>query len=76
MSSLRGLIHTISVLCLLLTGACNSPPPDADSFERRDPVKPINRAVFSFNRGFDRAIVEARGKSISSFSFSRPHGGG
>lgn len=58
-------MRMILLTSLLLLAACASRPssPDADPFEARDPMKPVNEAVFGFNLGADKYIIRpiARG---------------
>lgn len=53
----------VVVLLALLLGACAHTPPDEPS----DPMEGFNRAVFSFNRSFDRYVARpaARGYVIT-----------
>jgi phospholipid-binding lipoprotein MlaA len=45
---------------LLLLSACTSLPKDsdADPFDAKDPIKPFNQAVFSFNLGADQYVMK------------------
>lgn len=45
---------------LLLLSACTSLPKDSDGdpFDAKDPIKPFNQAVFSFNLGADQYVMK------------------
>ncbi|MBO6521882.1 MAG: VacJ family lipoprotein [Rhodospirillales bacterium] len=59
----RGL-RAIAVAGLLLLAGCATPPPvtDKDAYQEyvaeNDPVEPLNRAVFAFNRALDEGLFQ------------------
>lgn len=55
------IIPALTLLCLLT--ACVSTPPIrnnsySDPFDRRDPIKPVNQAIFKFNLVADKYVVK------------------
>lgn len=52
----------LAIFSALLLGGCAGVPTDpADReayYETNDPIEPLNRAIFSFNKGFDSAILK------------------
>ncbi len=54
MNLARPIIAILAPLLLSLAAGCASTGGDADP---RDPLEPMNRAVYSFNEGFDNAIA-------------------
>ena len=46
-----------------LAAACASPPPESDPaarqayYEANDPLEPLNRSIWAFNRGFDTVLL-------------------
>jgi len=61
------------VLLALLINGCAKRPPDSDPealaayLEKNDPLEPMNRAIFSFNMGFDDLILEPTAKLYRRF---------
>ncbi|WP_417461341.1 VacJ family lipoprotein [Kordiimonas sp.] len=56
MTFLQNSKRLMSVLLLMMTAACASTRPDVAT-EAYDPLEPMNRAVFEFNRVTDRALI-------------------
>ncbi|MCF8474844.1 MAG: VacJ family lipoprotein [Emcibacter sp.] len=60
-------------MALLLTTGCAKRPPNGDlqaieQYENdNDPLEPMNRAIFSFNEGFDRTILEPAARFYRQF---------
>ena len=58
---------------LLSTAGCAKRPPDSDPqalsvyLEAHDPLEPMNRAIFSFNQGFDNIILEPAARFYRQF---------
>jgi len=58
---------------LLCTAGCAKRPPDSDPealsayLEANDPLEPFNRAIFSFNRGFDDILLEPTARFYRQF---------
>ena len=56
-------VRVSAVAALGLLGACATPPPENDEaarqayYEANDPLEPLNRGIWSFNRGFDAVIL-------------------
>ncbi|NDF12574.1 MAG: VacJ family lipoprotein [Proteobacteria bacterium] len=48
----------IVLLCVLLLSACATAPESDDPFDKQDPIKPFNQAVFDFNLGADRYVIK------------------
>lgn len=46
------------LLFTLFLSACNNAPNSEDPFDARDPLKPLNEQVFSFNLAADRWVVK------------------
>lgn len=71
--SFRNLAVTLIISTLLLTTGCAKRPPDSDPqalsayLEANDPLEPMNRAIFSFNQGFDDIILEPAAKFYRQF---------
>ena len=43
---------------MILLSACATAPNSDDPFDARDPIKPVNQAVFSFNLEADRWVIK------------------
>ena len=60
-------------VALLFTAGCAKRPPASDPqalseyLEAKDPLEPMNRAIFSFNRGFDRILLEPAARFYRQF---------
>ncbi len=58
---------------LLFTAGCAKRPPDSDPqalsayLESNDPLEPMNRAIFSFNQGFDEILLEPAARFYRQF---------
>ncbi len=58
---------------LLFTAGCAKRPPESDPqalsayLEANDPLEPMNRAIFSFNQGFDEIILEPTARFYRQF---------
>ncbi len=58
---------------LLITAGCAKRPPDTDPqalseyLEANDPMEPMNRAIFSFNQGFDDILLEPAARFYRQF---------
>jgi len=52
----------LAALSALVLGGCASVPNDPEErkayYETNDPIEPVNRAIFSFNRGLDAVILK------------------
>lgn len=58
---------------LVLMAGCAKRPPDTNPqalsayLEANDPLEPMNRAIFSFNQGFDRILLEPAARFYRQF---------
>ena len=65
-------VFLISAVLLFTTG-CAKRPPDSDPqalsayLEAKDPMEPMNRAIFSFNQGFDDILLEPAARFYRQF---------
>ncbi|VAV89766.1 Outer-membrane-phospholipid-binding lipoprotein MlaA [hydrothermal vent metagenome] len=71
--SLRNFTVIVMSCALLLTAGCAKRPPDSDPqalaayLEAKDPLEPMNRAIFSFNLGFDEFLLEPAARFYRKF---------
>ena len=49
--------HIVAMFALALAAGCATTGAGPDMSDPRDPLEPMNRAVYSFNEGFDNAIA-------------------
>lgn len=67
-SKTRDILHrarlalVLATLSALVLGGCASVPADPEErkayYETNDPIEPVNRAIFSFNKGLDTVILK------------------
>lgn len=71
--SFRDIAVVLLSVALLLTAGCAKRPPDSDPqalsayLEANDPMEPMNRAIFSFNQGFDEILLEPAARFYRQF---------
>lgn len=71
--SLRKATVLLIAVTLLSTAGCAKRPPDSDPqalsayLEANDPLEPMNRAIFSFNQGFDKVLLEPAARFYRQF---------
>lgn len=72
-NSLRKAVVIMLSVALLSTAGCAKRPPDSDPqalseyLESNDPMEPMNRAIFSFNQGFDEFLLEPAARFYRQF---------
>lgn len=71
--SCRQIGFTALAAVLLVTSGCAKRPPASDPqalaayIEANDPLEPMNRAIFSFNQGFDKILLEPAARFYRQF---------
>lgn len=71
--SFRDIAVVLLSVALLFTAGCAKRPPDSDPqalsayLEANDPMEPMNRAIFSFNQGFDEILLEPAARFYRQF---------
>lgn len=72
-TTLRPVFICCMLITFLLVGGCAKRPPESNPealaayIEKNDPLEPMNRAIFSFNMGFDDLILEPTAKLYRKF---------
>jgi len=72
-SACRNVTVGLLAVSLLFTAGCAKRPPESDPqalsayLEANDPLEPMNRAIFSFNQGFDEYILEPTARFYRQF---------
>jgi phospholipid-binding lipoprotein MlaA len=57
-------VRLSAMVALALLAACATPPPESDPagrqayYEANDPLEPLNRGIWAFNRGFDTVLLK------------------
>lgn len=71
--SCRNIAVILISAAMLFSAGCAKRPPDSDPqalsayLEASDPLEPMNRAIFSFNQGFDDILLEPAAKFYRQF---------
>ncbi len=69
----RKIAMALVSVAVLFSAGCAKRPPDSDPqalsayLEANDPLEPMNRAIFSFNQGFDDIILEPAARFYRQF---------
>ncbi len=73
MFPVRKMAMLLMSVAVLFSAGCAKRPPDSDPqalsayLEANDPLEPMNRAIFSFNQGFDDIILEPAARFYRQF---------